>query len=159
MDDIHKSKLTKEEIAARADAQAAALPSRMPKKPKLVTKDKAASRHWARILKDMEDLEIIDVLDTDALAIYCAKLSRRDRLQEEYLQLMTKEDLDLNVIRSSVKLSEALSQFRRQQHAALQRAGQPGFRSLCFRQRRRAGIYQFLPQGFGACQLQHGDHR
>ena len=62
----------------------------------------------------MEDLEIIDVLDTDALAIYCAKLSRRDRLQEEYLQLMTKEDLDLNVIRSSVKLSEALQSAERE---------------------------------------------
>ena len=106
--------LTKDELEARASAQAAALPCRKPKKPKLVTKDKAASRHWARILKDMKDLEIIDVLDTDALAIYCAKLSRRDRLQEEYLQLMAKEELDLNVIRSSVKLSEALQSAERE---------------------------------------------
>ena len=100
--------LTKDELEARAAAQALGLPCRKPKKPKLITQDKAASRHWARILKDMQDLEILDVLDTDALAIYCAKLSRRDRLQEEYLRLIAAEDLDLNVIRSSVKLSEAL---------------------------------------------------
>ena len=106
--------LTRDEIEARALYQAAALPSRRPKKPKLITQDKAASRHWARILKDMQDLEIIDVLDTDALAIYCAKLSRRDRLQEEYLQLVAAENLDLNVIRSSVKLSEALQAAERE---------------------------------------------
>ena len=108
--------LTKEEIAARADAQAAALPSRMPKKPKLVTQDKAASRHWARILKDMQDLEILDVLDTDALAIYCAKLSRRDWLQAEYLTLMAKDEseVDLNTLRASVKLSEALQSAERE---------------------------------------------
>ena len=125
--------LTKDELKARAAAQALVLPcrepeepkliiqdktldlpSRKPKKPKLITQDKAASRHWARILKDMQDLEILDVLDTDALAIYCAKLSRRDRLQEEYLRLIAAEDLDLNVIRSSVKLSEALQSAERE---------------------------------------------
>ena len=106
--------LTKDELEARALYQAAALPSRRPKKPKLITQDKAASRHWARILKDMQDLEILDVLDTDALAIYCAKLSRRDRLQEEYLRLIAAEELDLNVIRSSVKLSEALQSAERE---------------------------------------------
>ena len=103
--------LTKEEIAARADAQAAALPSRMPKKPKLISQDKAASRHWARILKDMKDLEILDVLDTDALAIYCAKLSRRDRLQTTYLQLvamMEEGEVELNTLRSSINLAESL---------------------------------------------------
>ena len=108
--------LTREEIEARASAQALALPSRRPKKPKLISQDKAASRHWARILKDMQDLEIIDVLDTDALAIYCAKLARRDRLQQEYLDLMARdeESLDLNVLRSSIKLSEALQAAERE---------------------------------------------
>lgn len=106
--------LTKDELEARAAAQALGLPCRKPKKPKLITQDKAASRHWARILKDMQDLEILDALDTDALAIYCAKLSRRDRLQEEYLRLIAAEELDLNVIRSSVKLSEALQSAERE---------------------------------------------
>ncbi len=58
--------LTKDELEARAAAQALGLPCRKPKKPKLITQDKAASRHWARILKDMQDLEILDVLDTDS---------------------------------------------------------------------------------------------
>ena len=108
--------LTKEELEARAFAQAAALPCRKLKKPKLITLDKAASQHWARILKDMKDLEILDVLDTDALAIYCAKLSRRDRLQLEYLALIQKDpaETDLNVIRSSIKLSEALQSAERE---------------------------------------------
>ena len=108
--------LTKDEREARAAAQALGLPCRKPKKPKLISQDKTASRHWARILKDMQDLEILDVLDTDALAIYCAKLSRRDRLQLEYLMRMEKnpEELDLNVIRSSVKLSEALQSAERE---------------------------------------------
>lgn len=109
--------LTKEEIEARAGAQAAALPSRRPKKPKLVTQDKAASRHWARILKDMQELEILDVLDTDALAIYCAKLSRRDRLQSEYLELITRLDEGeeyMNTLRASIKLSEALQASERE---------------------------------------------
>jgi len=108
--------LTKEELEARAFAQAAALPCRKLKKPKLITQDKAASRHWARILKDMQDLEIIDVLDTDALAIYCAKLSRRDRLQQEYLALLARRDdeLDLNDVRAAIKLSEALQASERE---------------------------------------------
>ena len=108
--------LTKDELEARAAAQALGLPCRKPKKPKLITQDKAASRHWARILKDMQDLEIIDVLDTDALAIYCAKLSRRDRLQQEYLALLARRDdeLDLNDVRAAIKLSEALQTAERE---------------------------------------------
>ena len=78
--------LTKAEIDARGALESAAMPSRTPKKPKLIIQDKAAGKHWSRILKAMDGLEIIDVLDTDVLAIYCAKLSRRDELQAEYLQ-------------------------------------------------------------------------
>ena len=40
-------------------------------------------------------------------------------------------------------------QFRRQQHTALQRAGQACFRSLCFRQRRRAGVFHDAARGGG----------
>ena len=77
--------LTKAEIEARS-GQEAILPSRTPKKPKLIIQDKAAGKHWSRILKAMEGLEIIDILDTDTLAIYCAKLARRDTLQAAYLK-------------------------------------------------------------------------
>ena len=79
--------LTKAEIEARGAQESAAMPSRTPKKPKLILRDKAAGKHWSRILRDMAGLEIIDVLDTDMLAIYCAKLSRRDDLQTKYLQV------------------------------------------------------------------------
>ena len=108
--------LTKDELEARAAAQALGLPCRKPKKPKLITQDKSASRHWARILKDMQDLDILDVLDTDALAIYCAKLSRRDRLQEEYLGLLARreDELDFNDVRTAIKLSEALQSAERE---------------------------------------------
>lgn len=54
-------------------------------KPRLLRGDKAAATHWTRILKIMKGLEILDALDADILGIYCAKLARRDELQEEYL--------------------------------------------------------------------------
>lgn len=77
--------LTKAEREAREAQQASVLPSRKLTKPALIAKDKAALKHWTRILKDMRGLDIVDSLDTDALAIYCAKLARRDDLQEIYL--------------------------------------------------------------------------
>ena len=77
--------LTKAEIEARGAKESAAMPSRTPKKPKLILRDKAAGKHWSRILHAMAGLEIIDVLDTDVLGIYCAKLARRDELQALYL--------------------------------------------------------------------------
>ena len=84
--DAMSKHLTKAELDARGAQEAAAMPSRTPKKPKLIIQDKAAGKHWSRILTAMAGLEIIDVLDTDALAIYCAKLARRDDLQAKYLQ-------------------------------------------------------------------------
>ena len=79
--------LTRAEREAREGQEDLNLPARKPKKPKLINQDKAAGKHWSRILKDMDGLEILDVLDTDALAIYCAKLARRDDLQTRYLQV------------------------------------------------------------------------
>lgn len=78
--------LTKAEQESRGAQESAAMPSRTPKKPRLILRDKAAGKHWSRILHAMDGLEIIDVLDTDALSIYCAKLARRDDLQTKYLQ-------------------------------------------------------------------------
>ena len=86
--------LTRAEREAREGLEGATLPARKLKKPKLITLDKAAGKHWARILKDMDGLEILDVLDTDALAIYCAKLARRDDLQAKYLQVRAKYEED-----------------------------------------------------------------
>ena len=79
--------LTHEEIEARDAIERSMLPARKLKRPKLITQDAAAGKHWARILKDMDGLDILDVLDSDALAIYCAKLARRDDLQSAYLHV------------------------------------------------------------------------
>ena len=84
--------LTRDEAEARSAAESALLPTRKLKRPKLITQDKAAGKHWTRLLKDMEGLEILDVLDTDALAIYCAKLARRDDLQAKYLEYRARYD-------------------------------------------------------------------
>ena len=76
--------LTEDEREAR-EAQEDKLPSRPPKKPKLLKNDKAATAHWTRILKTIQGVDILDTLDSDILGIYCAKLARRDELQEIYL--------------------------------------------------------------------------
>ena len=86
--------LTRAEREAREGQEDTVLPARKLKKPKLIAQDRAAGKHWARIRKDMDGLEILDVLDTDALAIYCAKLARRDDLQAKYLQMRAKYEAD-----------------------------------------------------------------
>lgn len=111
--------LTKAEIDARSALESAAMPSRTPKKPKLIIQDKAAGKHWSRILKAMDGLVIIDVLDTDVLAIYCAKLSRRDELQTEYLQqrerLAQESDSStrITIIKLVISLSSELQSIER----------------------------------------------
>ena len=91
------------------------LPARKLKKPKLIIADKAACKHWNRILKDMEGLEILDILDTDALGIYCAKLARRDDLQEKYLEIRTVYALtqDNGTMRNMMNLSADLQSVER----------------------------------------------
>jgi len=107
--------LTKAEIEAREAQEAAAMPARIPKKPKLIIRDKAAGKHWSRILKAMEGLEIIDILDTDALAIYCAKLARRDDLQVQYLEWRERyaADPQNGTIKIMISLSEDLQAIER----------------------------------------------
>ena len=111
--------LTKSEIEVRGAQEAAAMPSRMPRKPKLILRDKAAGKHWSRILRDMDGLEIIDVLDTDVLAIYCSKLSRRDELQEEYLQYRERlaqesdSSTKIKIIKLVISLSSELQSIER----------------------------------------------
>ena len=107
--------LTKAEIEARSGQEAAASPARRPKKPKLIIRDKAAGKHWSRILRDMDGLEIIDILDTDALAIYCAKLARRDELQALYLDRRRQyaEEPSNAMLKTMVSLSGELQAIER----------------------------------------------
>ena len=64
---------TKAELQARQAAEAAILPDRAgcPKPPRTLHKDPVAKRYWKSILDD---------LDGEMLAVYCAALSRRDSL-------------------------------------------------------------------------------
>ncbi len=108
--------LTREEIEARSAVEGTVLPGRKPKKPKLITQDKAAGRHWARILKDMDGLDILDVLDADALGIYCAKLARRDDLQAWYLELreLYNSEPNLSKLKDMAALSAELQSVERE---------------------------------------------
>lgn len=107
--------LTRAEREAREGQETTALPARKLKKPKLIIQDKAAGKHWNRILKDMDGLEILDVLDTDALAIYCAKLARRDDLQARYLQAreQNEEELDSDALKTMFALTAELQAVER----------------------------------------------
>ena len=71
---------TKAEIQARQAAEAAILPDRAgsPKPPRTLNKDPAAKRYWKSSLERMEGLAILDDLDGEMLAVYCAALARRD---------------------------------------------------------------------------------
>ena len=107
--------LTREEREAREGQEDTTLPTRKLKRPKLITQDKAAGKHWTRILKDMDGLEILDVLDTDALAIYCAKLARRDDLQAKYLQVREQynDSPENATLRNMINLSAELQSVER----------------------------------------------
>ena len=87
--------LTKEEIEAREEAEAAYLPQRPAKlkMPAAVKTDKAAAVYWRSILKRMEGTGILDDLDAEILGIYCLCLSRRDQLDpvEDIKALLTLE--------------------------------------------------------------------
>lgn len=102
--------LTLAEREARGAQEGAKLPARKPKKPKLIAQDSAAAKHWSRILKDMDGLELLDVLDSDALAIYCAKLARRDDLQAQYLLMRDRwtSDQDAMTLKTMIGLSTEL---------------------------------------------------
>lgn len=74
--------LTREERQARQQAEAETIPDRPAKlkPPRSLNKDAAAKRYWKTILDRMEGLAILDDLDAEMLAVYCAALSRRDSL-------------------------------------------------------------------------------
>lgn len=86
------------------------------KRPKLLKDDKAAAANWTRILKTMEGLDILDALDADTLGIYCAKLARRDELQEIYMQRRKAyaEEQDRAQLKDMLALNEDLRAIERE---------------------------------------------
>ena len=74
--------LTAAEIEARDQAERAAMPSRLPKRPKSIGARSPERKVWDRVLRDMEGYNILDCLDTDALTIYCSQVCRWHALNE-----------------------------------------------------------------------------
>ena len=84
--------LTQSELAARREAEAQAMPTRLPKKPPRYIKAKTVERQiWDQVMKDMQGYDILDVLDCDTLGLYCAKLARWRELQDEYQALRKRQ--------------------------------------------------------------------
>lgn len=86
--------LTRAERQAREDAEAGCLPDRPAKMkaPASLRGDKEAMKYWREVLKRMEGLSILDALDTEMLAVYCAGLARKDSLSALCRGLMNQAD-------------------------------------------------------------------
>lgn len=81
--------MTREAREAREQAEAAlSRPAVRLKMPACLREDKPAGKYWRAILKRMEDIELLDDLDSEALGIYCSMLSRRDAMDGLYRQLI-----------------------------------------------------------------------
>lgn len=96
LDNMSKN-LTKAERTAREEAEAAVLPERTAvklKAPAYVRSDKTAAKYWRGILKRMEDISLLDDLDTEILAVYCSMLSRRDTTQALFASLLAEAEGD-----------------------------------------------------------------
>lgn len=77
--------LTKDEIAAREQAEAEVMPLRpeismVP--PCMLKGHAAAKKYWDSVMARMEGYAILDVLDSDTLGIYCLQMERRDKLEK-----------------------------------------------------------------------------
>ena len=74
--------MTDEELAARQQAESETMSQRETVKlvvPPLMRADARAKKYWVDILKRMEDVQILDDLDSEVLGVYCVMLSRYDR--------------------------------------------------------------------------------
>lgn len=84
--------LTKNERSLRQRAEADVMPDRgrraKLKKPAFIAKNKTANGYWNQIVKRMANLVILDDLDSEMLAGYCAMLARRDQTIQLIDQLM-----------------------------------------------------------------------
>lgn len=78
--------LTREELAARTEAEAEVRPKRETVRlepPKWLGKKTSKARKlWNSVLARMEGLDILDDLDAEMLAVYCRNVELRTTLQE-----------------------------------------------------------------------------
>lgn len=105
--DAMSKNLTRDEKDARIEAEASVTPYRVEvalKRPAWLTGK--GKKYWDSILSRMEGTAILDDLDAEMLAIYCAQLQERDALQAD-LQRARKpndgEEPDMELILSLTK--------------------------------------------------------
>ena len=102
--DAMSKHLTKDEMEARQAAESSVNPDRgtvtLKKPPWLIGKGKS---YWDSILDRMADTAILDDLDTEMLAIYCAQLQERDALQNDLKKARKAEELDMDLILALTK--------------------------------------------------------
>ena len=99
--DAMSKHMTKDEKDARQQAEASVNPDRgevVLKKPPWLTG--RGKKYWDSILDRMEGTSILDDLDTELLAIYCAQLQERDALQADLKKARGAEDPDPDLIKS-----------------------------------------------------------
>ena len=81
----NRMNLTNAEKEARANAESALRREEISLHiPKSVLRDSFAFEAWKRIVGDLEEIELLDNLDSDMLGIYCLTLSRLEVLNEGY---------------------------------------------------------------------------
>ena len=92
LDSIAKN-LTAEERALREQAERGVIPDRgrevKLERPAIMTKNAAAGRYWKKVLDRMQELVILDDLDSDALGVYCVMMARYEQ-QCKLLALVSK---------------------------------------------------------------------
>lgn len=128
--------LTQEEIAARIDAENAALPTRdtlaITPPPYVEKGDRAALRYWTQVLARLTSagVELLDDLDSETLGLYCSMLSRRDQTHKTFKRLAReakKKDISTAELLDLTKEMHGLdAQLRSQERLILQYADRLG---------------------------------
>ena len=102
--DAMSKKLTRDQKDARSEAEASVIPDRGEvtlKKPSWLTGK--GKKYWDSILERMEGTSILDDLDTEMLAIYCAQLQERDALQADLAKARKQDEPDMELILTLTK--------------------------------------------------------
>lgn len=103
MDAMSKN-LTRDQKDARSEAEASVIPDRGEvtlKKPTWLTGK--GKKYWDSLLERMKRTSILDDLDTEMLAIYCAQLQERDALQANLLAARKADEPDMELILTLTK--------------------------------------------------------
>ncbi len=91
---------------------------------------KPARKYWNSIMKRLEDVELLDDLDQEMLAVYCQMLVRRDALNslcEKLLADAVETDSDKSSTESTDKLESLLSKIAALERSLMTYADKLGF--------------------------------